>query len=67
MNNPRVDHVVDLICKRGCRYVNQVIDEGDEACNCRELHQLKPSEQHKVIEELKVVMSVYNQTGSCEA
>lgn len=67
MNNPRVDHVVDLICKRGCRYVNQVLDGGENARDCGELYKLKPSEQDKVIEELKVVMSVYKHSGSCEA
>jgi hypothetical protein len=66
MENSQVDKVIHSICQRGCKYVNTVLQESCETQGCQELQKLNRVEQSLVIEELKSVMSVYNQTGSCK-
>jgi len=65
MKNSRVDSALNVICARGCRYVNKVLNDKQAQLHCSELFKLNRSEQKVVIEELKSVMSVYDQTGSC--
>lgn len=65
MKNSQVDSVLDSICGRGCSYVNKVLNDKQVQQGCSELLQLNRSDQNAVIAELKSVMSVYDQTGSC--
>ena len=67
MTNSQLDNVIDAICNRGCRYVNAVLNESAIQQGCEELLQLNKAEKVVVIEQLKSVMSVYDQTGSCES
>ncbi|MBT4452135.1 MAG: hypothetical protein HOC92_20725 [Gammaproteobacteria bacterium] len=67
MSDSRVDGVINSICKKGCRYVNTILSDEKAQQSCRELLQLNTSDQNIVIDELKSVMSVYDQTGSCGA
>ena len=66
MGNEHVEQAVLSICNRGCQYVNSVLADDDIRTNCKELVALPSSDQDAVLEELKSVMSVYDQTGSCE-
>ncbi len=65
MRKTQLDHVVDSICNRGCRYVNTLLSDSEARCRCQELLNLDQDQQRKVMDELKSVMSVYQQTGSC--
>ena len=65
MNNSQVDSALNSICGRGCRYVNKVLNDKQAQLDCNEFLKLNRSDQYAVIEELKSVMSVYGQTGSC--
>ncbi len=65
MKNSRIDRVTHSICERGCRYVNAILHDKKAQQNCGELLKLNRDEQKTVIKELKSVMSVYDQTGSC--
>ncbi len=67
MTDSRVDGVINSICNKGCRYVNAILSDEIAQQSCRELLQLNTSEQSIVIDELKSVMSIYDQTGSCGA
>ncbi len=67
MKSSQVDSAVDVICNRGCRYVNAVINDSSAQQSCQELLSLNNTEKVVVIEELRSVMSVYDQTGSCES
>ena len=66
MGNSQVDKVIHSICQRGCKYVNTILQESCEAEGCQELQKLNRLEKSLVIEELKSVMSVYNQSGNCK-
>ncbi len=65
MNDSRVDSVVNSICEQGCRYVSSILSDKEAQQSCRELLQLNRVDQDIVIDELKSVMSVYDQTGNC--
>lgn len=67
MNNSRVDQVTHSICQRGCRYVNSILTDKKARQTCSDLLKLNGRDQQTVLRELQSVMSVYNQTGSCEA
>lgn len=66
MKDTKVHSIVDAICKRGCRYVKGILKDSENRAYCQELLALKSDEQLLVVEELKSVMSVYEQTGSCK-
>ena len=66
VNEKRVSTVVESICERGCQYVNTILQDARKRADCRPLLNLSSAEQATVIDELKSVMSVYEQTGSCD-
>ena len=66
LKNKRVSTVVEIICERGCRYVNAILQDARKRASCRPLVTLSSAEQASVIKELKSVMSVYDKTGSCD-
>lgn len=65
MKKSRIDSVLNSICGRGCGYVNKVLNDKQVQQGCSELLELDLSDRNAVIDELKSVMSVYDQTGSC--
>jgi len=66
VENTQVYHVIDSICHRGCRYVNSIIVDSEARRRCKELQALKSIQQRGDLKELKTVMSVYDETGSCK-
>ncbi len=66
MGKQEIDQAVDSICKQGCQYVKSVLEDDVIRVGCNELAHLCDEEQAVVLGELKSVMSVYAQTGSCE-
>jgi hypothetical protein len=61
-----IDQAIDSICNQGCQYVNAVLEDDAIRVDCNELARLCDEERAIVLAELKSVMSVYAQTGSCE-
>lgn len=66
MRKQVIDQAIDSICKQGCQYVNSVLGDDANHSGCDELAQLQDDELAVVLAELRSVMSVYAQTGSCE-
>lgn len=66
MAKQEVDQAVLSICNQGCQYVNAVLYDDNVRVTCCELEQLDSEDQAIVLDELRSVMSVYAQTGSCE-
>jgi len=66
VRNRRLNAVVEDICQRGCRYVNGILVDAEKRRACEALRKLNSSERATVMSELKAVMSVYNETGSCD-
>jgi hypothetical protein len=66
VQDKQLEQVVDSICGRGCRYVNQILSDDAARSECRELAGLGRSREQLVLKELATVMAVYDETGSCE-
>lgn len=66
MSQRRIDDTVEVLCQRGCRYVNRLLDSAEQQAACRDLDRLSERERGQVIEELRSVMAVYQTTGSCD-
>jgi hypothetical protein len=64
--NQRINTVVETICQQGCCYVNEILRDADYRANCQPLLKLDAVEREDVINELKSVMSVYNESGNCD-
>jgi len=63
-HDPQIDNCLEKLCTQGCRQVNIVItilESGKPLPYCR----LSPTQYGLLLEELKSIMAVYNQTGSC--
>ncbi len=66
VKNAQMNHAIECICHRGCRYVNSILADDDARQACKELQTLNSVQQRSVLKELKSVMSVYGETGSCQ-
>jgi hypothetical protein len=64
--DPQVDHCIEVICQQGCRMVNQVIVAWDAGQTPAAAVLLDEAQQQVVLVELKAIMAVYAETGSCE-
>lgn len=62
--NEKLAQVVDTICKRGCRQVNKVICNLEAGESVPDLRGYTPSEINLIKDELKAIMSVYQQKSS---
>jgi len=63
----RVEKGVELVCRRGCNYVRQVISDldGSVAFDVPELRDLRlQQERSAVLAELKEIMAVYDDSGN---
>ena len=66
MSQSRIEDTVEVICQRGCRYVNSLLADPQKLAACDDLDRLDERERGQVIEELRSVMAVYQTTGSCD-
>lgn len=65
MKSPIVETCVEQLCKKGCKAVWEdiaVLEEGD---TLPETRKLSAEENRAVLKELKAIMSVYDNSGSC--
>ncbi|WP_456405948.1 hypothetical protein [Thiolapillus sp.] len=60
--NP-VDHVVEILCLKGCKALWADIDSMEKGQMLPELQSLDTQQQQQVLKEIKSIMAVYK--GSC--
>jgi hypothetical protein len=65
-NDKQIDLCIEQICEQGCRYVNQVIEQLEKNKIMDRLNHLNFVQQKILLRELKSIMAVYADTGSCE-
>jgi hypothetical protein len=65
MHNPRVEHVVEALCHRGCRAVWQIIATLERGGELPETAELNVDEVRAVVMEQRAIMAVYGE--SCPA
>ncbi len=63
-HDPQVEHCLETLCIQGCRQVKVIItvlESGKPLPHCH----LSPAQYTLLLQELKSIMAVYEQTGSC--
>lgn len=64
-DDPQINHCLEQICERGCREVNVVISQLEAGKRSTECAVLDEAQTARLLAELKAVMAVYAETGSC--
>lgn len=62
----QIELVLEQICEQGCRSVNKVIKQLETGGRIELTRDLNESQQKILLKELKSIMAVYGETGSCE-
>ncbi len=62
----QIELFLEQICEQGCRSVNQVIKQLEKGESIELTRDLNESQQKILLKELKSIMAVYGETGSCE-
>ena len=65
MKSSLVESCVEQLCRKGCRAVWKDIAVLEEGGRLPETRQLSAEENRAVLAELKAIMSVYGDSGSC--
>ncbi len=62
----QIELSLEQICEQGCRSVNKVIQQLENGEVIESTRHLNESQQKILLQELKSIMAVYGETGSCE-
>jgi hypothetical protein len=65
MKSPVVESCVEQLCRKGCKAVWEDIAVLEEGGRLPETSRLSAEENRAVLRELKAIMSVYGESGSC--
>lgn len=65
MNSSKIADCVEILCHKGCKEVSQVIFALEQGEPVAEAGHLDPDERQKVLTELKAIMAVYQNGGTC--
>lgn len=65
-NDKQIDLCLEQICGQGCRSVNQIIQQLEQGKVIKLAQHLSALQRGRLLEELKNIMAVYAETGSCE-
>jgi hypothetical protein len=65
-DDKQINSCLEQICEQGCRSVNQVIQQLEQGDVIEEIAYLSRVQQQRLLQELKSIMAVYAETGSCE-
>lgn len=59
-DDPKLNDYLDHLCNQGCTVVRETIEQMEAGDAVPELASLKPSEQQRLLQELKAIMAVYD-------
>ena len=65
-DDKQIDICLEQICEQGCRSVNQTIQQLEQGKAAEIVRCLTASQRGILLNELKSIMAVYAETGSCE-
>ncbi len=65
MDHPKIAHCVETLCQRGCKEVSRLILALERNEPVAEADGLPAAERQAVLDELKAIMAVYDERGSC--
>lgn len=65
MNQSRIAHCIEVLCQKGCKEVSLVILALERGEPMAEVQELNEDERQVVLNELKSIMAVYQENGTC--
>lgn len=65
MDKSRIAHCIEVLCQRGCKEVSLVILALERGESMAETQELNEVERQVVLHELKSIMAVYREGGTC--
>lgn len=65
MDQSRIAHCIEVLCQRGCKEVSLVILALERGEPMAEVQELNEGERQAVLHELKSIMAVYREGGTC--
>lgn len=65
MDQPRIAQCIEALCQRGCKEVSRVILALERGEPMAEVQELNAGERQAVLDELKSIMAVYREGGTC--
>ena len=66
MDTSKIAHCIETLCQKGCKEVTQIILALEQGAPLEEVRELSTEERQAVLDELKAIMAVYNEDGSCD-
>ena len=65
MDQSKIAHCIEVLCQKGCKEVSSVILALEQGEPMAEVQELSEGERQAVLKELKSIMSVYQEGGTC--
>ena len=65
MDQSKIAHCIEVLCQKGCKEVSLVILALERGEPMAEAQELNEDERQAVLMELKSIMSVYQEGGTC--
>lgn len=65
MDQSKIAHCIEVLCQKGCKEVSLVILALERGETMAEVQELNEGERLAVVKELKSIMSVYQEGGTC--
>lgn len=65
MDHSKIAHCIEALCQRGCKEVSLIILALERGETMAEAQELDAEERQAVLHELKSIMAVYREGGTC--
>lgn len=65
MDQSKIAHCIEVLCQKGCKEVSLIILALERSETIAEVQELNEGERQAVVKELKSIMSVYQEGGTC--
>jgi len=65
MDQSKIAHCIEALCQKGCKEVSRIIHALERGEAMAEAQELNEDERQEVLHELKSIMAVYREGGTC--
>jgi len=65
MDQSKIAHCIEVLCRKGCKEVSLIIRALERSEPMAEVQELNEGERQAVLHELKSIMAVYQEGGTC--
>lgn len=65
MDQSKIAHCIEVLCQKGCKEVSLIILALERGETMAEVQELNEGERQVVLHEIKSIMAVYQEGGTC--